>query len=67
MLGLRRLDGIAGAELARLLARGARGAARRAVIVSNVEAGLLEERTDGTIRLTRRGLLLADEVIRELL
>lgn len=66
MLGLRLLDGIPKNEVNRLLALGTRGSVRAAAIAKHVESGLLE-RASGSLRLTPRGLLIADSVITELL
>jgi oxygen-independent coproporphyrinogen-3 oxidase len=66
MLGLRLVEGIPLAELEELLSRGRRGPRRRAAI-AGAEAGGLLERAAGRLRLTRRGLLLTDSVVRDLL
>ena len=66
MLGLRLIEGIERAGLERLLARGRRGDERAAAIDRHVAAGLLE-RTPSHLRLSRRGLLLADGVLADLL
>jgi len=66
MLGLRLLDGIALDEVDQLLALGRRGEARARAIERLVAGGLLS-RGDGSLRLTSRGLLMADSVISELL
>lgn len=66
MLGLRLLDGVELSHLRRLLAAGTRGGQRAAAIETHIAAGLLERR-DARLRLTRRGLLLADTVLRDLI
>ncbi len=66
MLRLRLLDGIASSELDSLLNATASGPLRRASIDRNLENGLLEV-CDDTIRMTNRGLLLADSIVLELL
>ena len=66
MLGLRLVEGIERARVDELLAGGTRGPGRRAAIERGRANGLLEDR-DGRLRLTARGLLLADGVIGELL
>lgn len=66
MLRLRLLDGISLSELDALLNASPTGPLRRAVIDEHIDRGMLERR-DGTISLSRRGLLLADSVIAELL
>ncbi len=65
MLRLRLIEGIELNGLESLLARGRRGAARRAALDSAESSGLLE-RAAGRLRFTRRGLLLADSVLCEL-
>ncbi len=66
MLGLRLIEGIAHDRLDKLLAAGRRGPGRAAAIDRHVSEGLLQ-RDDGSLRLTRRGLLLADIVLADLL
>ena len=66
MMGLRLIEGIGETRLRRLLARGSRGPQRAAAIERHVATELLTRR-DGFLRFTRRGLLLADTVLVELL
>ena len=66
MLGLRLIDGIGLERVEELLTAGERGAARRATIDRHMWAGLLDERDDH-LRLSGRGLLLADTVLSELM
>ena len=66
MLGLRLIDGMKLDRLRELLGRGDRGAERAAAIERGVRSGLLCD-GDGRLRFTRRGLLLADTVLAELL
>ncbi len=66
MLGLRLVQGLAPDRLETLLAIGARGDDRREALARAAGDGLVEQRDD-RVRLTRRGLLLADSVIAELL
>ena len=66
MLGLRLVEGLLSAEVQALLARsGPRAAARQAAIEGHLRSGLLEMRDD-RLRLTRRGLLLANDVLVDL-
>jgi oxygen-independent coproporphyrinogen III oxidase len=65
MLRLRLVDGIERSWLEGLLREGARGGERAAAIEKAIAENLLEER-EGWVRLTRRGLLLADVVLAEL-
>jgi oxygen-independent coproporphyrinogen-3 oxidase len=65
MLELRLAEGIAEQEVGRMLAVGERGPARRAAIARHESGGLLERR-GGRIRLSRRGLLLANSVVADL-
>ena len=65
MLELRLSQGIAEDEVERMLRAGSRGGARRASIARHEGAGLLE-RHDGRLRLSRRGLLLANAVVADL-
>jgi len=65
MLGLRRLEGIAFDEVERLLVHGDDAARRRMAIEEACAEGLLE-RVDGRLRLSGRGLLLADAVLSRL-
>jgi oxygen-independent coproporphyrinogen-3 oxidase len=65
MLRLRMIDGVPTDRLETLLARGRRGAERAEAIARHVDAGLLA-RTDTHVRLTRRGRLLADTVLCDL-
>lgn len=62
MLGLRRLEGIEVDEVERLLEHGDDAPRRRAVIDRACADGLLE-RHDHRLRLSPRGLLLADQVL----
>lgn len=64
MLRLRLVEGIPTGELERMLARG-RGE-RREIIKDHINSGLLEL-SGRRLRLTRRGLLLADSVMSSLL
>lgn len=66
MLGLRLLDGVELSRLRRLLSAGTRGGQRAAAIETHITAGLLHRR-DARLCLTRRGLLLADIVLRDLI
>ncbi len=66
MLGLRLREGLAGDRVEALLAQGHRGRARSRAIERFVHEQLLE-RAGGHLRLTRRGLMLADSVLAELL
>ena len=66
MLGLRLLEGIGLDRLAALLAVGDRGELRRLAVERHTATGLLEQ-TDGRLRFTRAGLLLADTVLVDLL
>ncbi|MDY7109971.1 MAG: radical SAM family heme chaperone HemW [Planctomycetota bacterium] len=66
MLGLRMIDGIELTRLEALLAEGKRGRQRAEAIETHLAAGLLERRDDH-LRLTRRGLLLADTVLSDLI
>ena len=66
MLRLRLIEGIPLNELDGLLAAGQRSAQRAAAITRAIDAGLLQ-RTSTHLCLTRRGLLLADTVLRDLL
>ena len=66
MLGLRLLDGIELTRLQALLAEGTRGRQRAKAIEAHIASGLLQ-REDDHLRLTRRGLLLADTVLCELI
>lgn len=66
MLGLRLIDGLTNADVKLLLARsGDREPLRASAIKRHADAGLLEER-GGRLRLTRRGLLLANSVLVDL-
>jgi oxygen-independent coproporphyrinogen III oxidase len=66
MLGLRLLEGLALADVARLLSlSGQREEVRRAAIERHREAGLVEV-TEDRLRMTRRGLLLANDVLVDL-
>ncbi len=67
MLGLRLLEGLDAARLAALLDGDPEAERRRAVLEEAVAAGRLERTADGGLRLTRAGLLLADEVVGALL
>jgi oxygen-independent coproporphyrinogen-3 oxidase len=66
MLGLRLTDGISTDRLDALLGAGARGRSRRSAVDRFIAAGLLV-RSGDVVRLSRRGLLLADTVLAELL
>jgi oxygen-independent coproporphyrinogen-3 oxidase len=67
MLGLRLIEGLAMADVDRLLSMsGPREAPRRAAIERHRDSGLLEMR-DNRLRLTRRGLLLANDVLVDLI
>jgi len=66
MLGLRLIDGIELSRLRRLLSVGTRGGERAAAIETHIASGLLQRR-DARLRLTRRGLLLADTVLCDLI
>ncbi len=66
MLGLRLIEGLSLARVESLLALGRRGAERSRAIDRHVHGGLLE-RAGGRLRLSRRGLLLADQVVADLL
>ncbi len=64
MIGLRLRDGLADAVVERCCS-GSEGQARRDAIRRHSTAGLLE-RANGHLRFTRAGLLLADEVLADL-
>ena len=64
MLGLRLTEGIELKQLQHLLAAG--NARRAGAIKRHEQAGLLQRR-DNHLRLTRRGLLLADTVLADLI
>jgi len=66
MMGLRLVDGVALAQLEEWLSLGARGDQRRRAIARHCSGGLLEWRDDA-LALTPRGLLLANEVLVDLL
>ncbi|MHC5022671.1 MAG: radical SAM family heme chaperone HemW [Planctomycetota bacterium] len=66
MLGLRLRGGIDESRLDALLGEGERGPGRRAAITRHVDAGLLAQ-SAGALRLTGRGLLLADTVLADLI
>jgi oxygen-independent coproporphyrinogen III oxidase len=66
MLRLRLVEGIERERLDALVARGHRGPQRAAAVQRAMSAGLLEE-NDDRVRFTRRGLLLADTVIADIL
>lgn len=65
MLGLRLIEGIEDEKVERILQRGRRGQQRRDAIDRHVADGLLMMES-GRLRLTRRGLLLADLVLIDL-
>lgn len=65
MLKLRLIDGIDASRVDELLARDDRGRARRAAIARHQESGLLVQ-VRNRLRLTRRGLLMADSVLCDL-
>ncbi len=66
MLRLRLIDGVALDRLDELLAVGERGPQRMAAIAQHIDGGLLQ-RTSDRLKLTKRGLLLADLVLADLL
>jgi oxygen-independent coproporphyrinogen-3 oxidase len=66
MLGLRLVEGIDLDRVKGLLALGVRGPQRAEAVNRHVGTGLLR-RSDGRLRLTRRGLLLADRVLADLI
>ena len=66
MLGLRLLEGLPTPRIESLLEQGSRGPQRRSVIKRNLNEGLLE-RVNDHVRLTRRGLLLADGILADLI
>lgn len=66
MLGLRLIDGLPESTIDALFQQGHRGPQRRAAIRQWTGRGLLESRND-RIRLTRRGLLMADMVLADLI
>lgn len=66
MLGLRLLDGLSCAQLESLLDLGSRGPQRGSAIDRHLGAGLLEL-VNKHVRLTRRGLLVADGILAELI
>ena len=65
MLELRLLDGIAEGDLEQLLQGDQAGQLRRAALSRARADGMLET-VDGRVRLTQRGLLLADSLLCEL-
>lgn len=65
MLGLRLIDGLEARVVDELLATGADAVERRAAFTRHVDLGLLVRR-GGNWALTRRGLLLANEVLVDL-
>lgn len=65
MLGLRLVAGIAEARVAELLALGIRGE-ERALALAHAEASGLINRSDGRLRLSDRGMMVADSVLCEL-
>lgn len=65
MLGLRRIEGLPAQEVERLLDAGDDGASRFAAIERACRDGLLE-RSNGRLRFTPHGLLLADSVLADL-
>lgn len=65
MLELRLASGIAEDEVPTMLEVGTRGHARARAIAAHESAGLLE-RCNGRLRLSRRGLLLANTVVADL-
>lgn len=66
MLGLRIIDGIEVDLVERLLSRGERADSRRCALAHYEDAGLLW-RTGDRLHLTRRGLLVADTVLADLI
>ena len=65
MLELRLSDGIAEEELEALLQAADEGGVRRGALARGRARGILET-TNGRVRLTRKGLLLADSLLCEL-
>ncbi|UCD74003.1 MAG: radical SAM family heme chaperone HemW [Phycisphaerales bacterium] len=65
MLGLRLIEGLPQSQVETILVRGRRGKDRAAAIDRHIDGDLLV-RADGRLRLTRRGLLLADTVLADL-
>jgi oxygen-independent coproporphyrinogen-3 oxidase len=65
MLGLRLIDGLTTQAVDGLLASGQRGRQRQDTIQRCIAQGLLQD-GGGRLRFTRRGLLLADSVLAEL-
>ncbi|MHC4081953.1 MAG: radical SAM family heme chaperone HemW [Planctomycetota bacterium] len=66
MLGLRLVEGLPLDRVEQVLAMGGRGPQRARAIERHVDAALLQRRDDH-LRLTRRGLLLADTVLADLI
>jgi oxygen-independent coproporphyrinogen-3 oxidase len=66
MLGLRLMNGLPISRIESLLQIGTRGASRQEAIHRHVDAGLLQI-ADDHLRLTRRGLLLADGILADLI
>jgi coproporphyrinogen III oxidase-like Fe-S oxidoreductase len=62
MMGLRLVDGMPEAEVEEVLAMGERGGARRAAIARAEQGGMLE-RAGGAVRFTRRGMMVANDVL----
>ena len=65
MLGLRLIEGLTHQRVEHLLGGDAAGPARRAAIQKHRESGLIEV-TPTHLRLSRRGLMLADTVLSDL-
>jgi oxygen-independent coproporphyrinogen-3 oxidase len=65
MMGLRLVDGMPEAEVAEILALGARGPARAAAIARAERSGLLE-RAGGMLRFTPQGMMTANATLSEL-
>jgi oxygen-independent coproporphyrinogen-3 oxidase len=66
MMGLRLLEGMPVERVQALLRRGQRGVARELALAAHMETGLLEA-SDGRIRHTPRGRMLASQVAMDLL
>jgi oxygen-independent coproporphyrinogen-3 oxidase len=62
MMGLRLVDGMPEPEVEEVLAMGERGGARRAAIARAEQGGMLE-RAGGAVRFTRRGMMVANDVL----
>lgn len=66
MMGLRLREGMPEARVDGLLSMGTRGPSRRSILERGFGRGWLE-RTDGAMRLTGRGMLVANELVGELI